>query len=112
MQPSFRRPEDSSALMPLRTLVAPDQEKDHWAPLRKAGDSGFFSLIMLLSLWGVAAKTPSRWDEPSDPTWEQVVCDVITCIPHITLVPEGFSKKAVKRGGADDHGETAGPRKK
>ncbi|KAJ3528740.1 hypothetical protein NMY22_g9283 [Coprinellus aureogranulatus] len=100
IQPSFRvttGPFPSSDYSPPKTILG-----DPWAPLRKSGENGFLSVMMLLGWWGHAANTTtSQWEDDSRPAWRRLVSDVMGVVKAMSNTPPPPS--APKRSAAKEN---------
>lgn len=98
MQPSFRK---CDSLMPAAIFVNPtlSGNSDDWKDLRKGGQNGLVSLLVMLLWWGRGLARRTQWQDDSSPQWLATVVDVSRCLELIgaSLGHNGKKRKVEAR---------------
>lgn len=102
IQPSFRKCPDSTMPAAVFANPAPSVDGDDWKDLRKGGQNGLVSVLIMLFWWGRSLAKRTQWQDDSSSWWVATVVDVTQCLRTIGASSGHNGKKrkveARKRG--------------
>jgi hypothetical protein len=94
IQPAFRK---SDSPLPAAIFVNPNPaSEDDWKELRKGGQNGIVSLLIMLFWWGKGQAKKSQWQDDSSIQWTAMIMDVSRCLEAIG---SSIRQKGKKRKG-------------